>query len=392
MDLPVLLACAFTLGPLSAGVVALVAAITPDELKGRLSISRLAWNHSQTSLSSIAAGYVFLWLGGELGEWPASLLAAMGAIAADAAVNYWSVALMTAASEQKSMTSILKEMVIGSPLPFAVSYGAFALTSLLIAEAYAAVGPVSLVVAIAPVILARQLFLGSFRLDGLGRQLRWRAAALSRLDERIAEERRDERARIAEALHDDVLQALYTVTLHAHVIREDYRSGRLLDLEKDVPPLVDSAERAAALIRETIFGIRRSPVGHSGLVETAALLIAHVRDETGLPVASDIDHSIEADPAVELLAYQVLREALTNAVHHSGASMIVVTLRDLGGEFLLRVADDGRGFDPHAVREPDHFGLDLMAERARAAGGTFEVETRPGGGTTVQARFRPRLT
>jgi signal transduction histidine kinase len=310
---------------------------------------------------------------------------------ADATINYVSVGLMTAVSEQRPLSSVLHDMVIGSPLGFGVLYAAFALTSLLVTEAYKAVGPLSLVVAIAPVVLARQAFLGFYRLERVGRQLRRRGAALTRVDERIAEERRDERARIAESLHDDVLQALYTVTLHAHVIREDYRAGKLLDLEGDVPPLVDAAERASALLRETIHGLRRSPVGRAGLVETARLLIAHMKDQTGIRIASDIDIAIRADPAVELLVYQVLREALTNAARHSQAENLRVTLMGVDGGIYLAVLDDGVGFDADQDREDDHFGLDLMAERACAAGGTVSVVSRRGRGTSVEAWFRLRL-
>jgi signal transduction histidine kinase len=391
MDLPVLLACSFSLGPVAGGIVALLGATSPNELKGRLSLSRSAWNHAQTSLSVMAAGFVFAGLGGQVGDWPAPLLAACAAILADATINYVSVGLMTAVSEQRPLSSVLHDMVIGSPLAFGVLYAAFALTSLLVTEAYKAVGPLSLVVAIAPVVLARQAFLGFYRLERVGRQLRRRGAALTRVDERIAEERRDERARIAESLHDDVLQALYTVTLHAHVIREDYRAGKLLDLEGDVPPLVDAAERASALLRETIHGLRRSPVGRAGLVETARLLIAHMKDQTGIRIASDIDIAIRADPAVELLVYQVLREALTNAARHSQAENLRVTLMGVDGGIYLAVLDDGVGFDADQDREDDHFGLDLMAERACAAGGTVSVVSRRGRGTSVEAWFRLRL-
>ncbi len=391
MDLPVLLACSFVLGPIPAGAVALVAATTQAELRGRIALSKAVWNHSQTSLSVLAAGFTFVWLGGEVGQWPVSLAAAIAAIVADTAVNYASVALFSSVSNRRALRDVVKEMYIGSPGAFAAHYLCFALTGLLIAEAYAAVGPVSLVAAVAPVALARQVFLNSHRLERISLQLRRRGAALMRVDERIADERRDERNRISEALHDDVLQALYTVTLHAHVIRQDYRSGRLLDLEKDVPAVVETAEKAAALLREVIFGLRQSPVGHAGLVETASLFVAHVHDETGIDISSDIDSSVRADPAVELLIYQVLREALTNVARHSGADKAWVDLRSTDGLVSLTVSDNGKGFDPERDRDVRHFGLDLMGERAEATGGSIEVRTSPGGGTHVEAWFKPRL-
>jgi signal transduction histidine kinase len=384
MDLPVLLACAFVEGPLVAGAVALVAVTNLDELRGRTTFSRTVWNHSQTSLCVVVAGFVFHAAGGEIGTWPIVFFAALAALLADVAVNYLSVAFLISASEHRSLQGVLGEMRIGSPLVFGLTYLAFGLTGLLMAELFLSVGPVALLAAIAPLILARDVFVKALRLESIARQLRMRAEALMRVDERIADEREDERARIAEALDRDVLQSLYTVTLRAHVIGQDFRSGRLLDLEADVPELVRAAELAADELRKHISGLRESSVGHAGLIETVSLLVAHLQDESGMTFVVDLDRGLKPEPFVELVAYQAAREALGNLVRHSRADTAWVTLKAEKGRLHLVVLDNGTGFDADRGSGSRQFGLGLLRDRVENLGGAVDVRSSPGGGTCVE--------
>ena len=79
---------------------------------------------------------------------------------------------------------------------------------------------------------------------------------------------------------------------------------------------------------------------------------------------------------------RIAQEALANALRHSGADRVEVALDVNGGRARLRVADDGSGFDVGAARSR-HLGLTSMRERAEALGGTLEIESAAGRGTTV---------
>ncbi len=209
------------------------------------------------------------------------------------------------------------------------------------------------------------------------------------VDERIADERRDERARIAAALHDDVLQCLYNVTIRTQIIKEDLRCGRLLDLDDDVPALLQASEEAVGELRDVIGDLRRSTIGHAGLVDTLTLLVEHLRSESGVHFVSDLDATVKAEPSTELVVYQVAREALTNVLKHSGARTVWVSLSFVRGWLVLVVEDDGCGFDLRgdAKRKADrHFGLELMRERAAMTGGSLDLRSSPGTGTTIQLR------
>jgi len=390
MDLPVFLACAFIKGPWIGGLVAFASAVDLNEVRGSISPSRAAWNHAQVSLSVLAGGLVFAGLGGQVGNWPLALVCASGALVADALVNYVSVALMLSLATRRSFRSAVGSMRIGNPRRFGLTYAAFGLTSILMAEVYLAVGFLGLAVFLAPLLLGREAFRQTWKAESVERDLHARRAALRHVDERIADEREDERIRIAEALHDDVLQSLFDVTIRAHVLRECYQSGRLLELEAEVPALMDASERAAEELRDVIAGLRKSRIGHAGLVDTLTLLVAHLRGQSDIVFVPDLETSLVAPAELELIVYQVAREAMTNAMRHSSATTIWVSLQRRAGRVILEVLDDGRGFDPLRSYEK-HFGLVLMQERVSTVGGTLDISSHPGSGVRITASFPDEL-
>jgi signal transduction histidine kinase len=383
MDLPILLGAGLVYGPIFAGLVGLLGAFDLRELRREISLSRAVLNRAQVALSAMLAASVFAALGGELGTWPLAVFAAIGALAADCVANHTIVALATSLLRREPFADVLGKMYLGAPMSFIAIYACFGFLGLLLAETYIRLGIIGVAAFVAPVILARQVFFEWRHLNEARSSLRAKSDALRRVDERIADERRDERARIAASLHDDVLQCLYNVTIRTHVIKEDLRLGRLLDLDDDVPPLLDASERAVEELRDVIRDLRKSAVGHAGLIETLGLLLSHLRDESGVTIVPDLDGSLKSDASTELLIYQIAREALTNAVKHASPTTIWITLRQLGGSVSMSVVDDGIGFDTASLRDERHFGLELMKERATMVGGQLSVVSHRGSGTTV---------
>jgi signal transduction histidine kinase len=383
MDLPILLGVGLVYGPIFAGLVGLLGAFDLRELRREISLSRAVLNRAQVALSAMLAASVFAALGGELGTWPLAVFAAIGALAADCVANHTIVALATSLLRREPFTDVLGKMYLGAPMSFIAIYACFGFLGLLLAETYIRLGILGVGAFVAPVILARQVFNEWRNLNEARSSLRAKSAALRLVDERIADERRDERVRIAASLHDEVLQCLYNVTIRTHVIKEDLRLGRLLDLDDDVPPLLDASERAVEELRDVIRDLRKSAVGHAGLIETLGLLLSHLRDESGVTIVPDLDESLTSDASTELLIYQIAREALTNAVKHASPTTIWITLRQLGGSVSMAVVDDGIGFDTASFRDDRHFGLELMKERASMLGGELLVSSHRGSGTTV---------
>jgi signal transduction histidine kinase len=387
LDLPVLLACSFALGPVAAGIVAFFGTFDQHEVRGATTPYRMAWNHAQTAASVMIAGAVYHFIVVSDSPFFAKVVAALLALAADALVNYSAVALHSSIASRRSIGHVFSSMRIGSPGAFGAAYTAFGLSSLLLALSFETFGFAGLILFVVPLVLAHEAFSQRHRAEESARALGIQSSALLRVDERIADERSDERARIAAALHDDVLQCLFNVTIRAQVIREDLRSGKLLELEDDVPPLIKAAEQAADELRDVIHGLRKSSIGHAGLVDTLTLLTEHLRDQSGMAFRLDLDSSIKPRPEIELLVYQILREALQNAVKHSSGETVWVTLGQSDGHVVFEVVDNGIGFDVLATRDTHHFGMELMRERADSVGGHLEISSSPSGGTTIRGRL-----
>jgi signal transduction histidine kinase len=204
----------------------------------------------------------------------------------------------------------------------------------------------------------------------------------------VADERSDERMRIAASIHDEVLQSLHYLTLHAQVIREDLRHGKLLQLEEDIPLLLDISRKTADQARALVGDLRTSPVGRAGAAEALTGVARELADEFDGEIVTDIRET-SGNSERQTLIYQVGREALINAVRHSDAATIRVRLTDEADGTLLVVEDSGKGFSLEGGAKQGHFGLLLMRERVRTIGGSIDVASQIGRGTRVVALFPP---
>jgi signal transduction histidine kinase len=194
----------------------------------------------------------------------------------------------------------------------------------------------------------------------------------------------EERQRLARELHDSVSQVLYAIALNAsaaeEVIEED--PARVGDLLRDVLSL---AEAGLAEMRALIFELRPESLEREGLVPALERQAAAVEARHGIAVRLDLGEEPEAPLAVKEALYRIAQEALQNVARHARGRAAAVALEAGPGEVVLRVSDDGRGFDPGG-EFPGHLGLRSMRERAAALGGVLELESAPGRGTRLCAR------
>jgi hypothetical protein len=99
---------------------------------------------------------------------------------------------------------------------------------------------------------------------------------------------------------------------------------------------------------------------------------------------------VSLPPPIQLLIYQIVREATMNALKHAEASKIRISLEEVEEGVKLEIVDDGKGFDTSAPPPEGHFGSVMMRERAMVAGGTYSIESEIGAGTNVTVTF-PRV-
>jgi signal transduction histidine kinase len=151
---------------------------------------------------------------------------------------------------------------------------------------------------------------------------------------------------------------------------------------------IDAAiEQLNAVIRDVrsyIFELRPAKLTDD-LRQSLIDMVEHFRVNSLIDVTCDVESPLPAIGSEQRASlFHIAQEALVNARRHARATAVRVELGRLGGELRLRVQDNGAGFDTGAPLPEAHNGLRNMAARARAAGGTLNVESTPGSGTVVE--------
>jgi PAS domain S-box-containing protein len=206
----------------------------------------------------------------------------------------------------------------------------------------------------------------------------------SRLLSRLVTAQEQERRRIGVDIHDDTIQAVAAVALRLDLLQRDHP-----DLEGDImfSRLAASVHDAVARLRGLVFELHPSSLDTDGL---EAALRTYVDGSPGddEPVY-EVNSRLVAEPclATRTILYRIAQEALMNARKHARASRVSVGIEERSDGFLLRVADDGVGFDATSSGDsaPGHLGLTSMRERAETQGGWVRIESTPGSGTAVEA-------
>ena len=201
----------------------------------------------------------------------------------------------------------------------------------------------------------------------------------------------DERLRIGRDLHDGIIQGIYAVSLSLEDV-PDLMAEDPAEASTRVDHAIDRLTTTISEIRTFIMGLGSDtgavPI-ESALVALTDELLLGSGTRMGLDLdlsgASAVDERLSPDAARQLL--HIAREAMSNALRHSGGDRIRLVLTADGDEAILSVEDDGRGFDPDAPRGPGHFGLANMHDRAATIGGTLQIASRPGSGARIIVRL-----
>ncbi len=190
-----------------------------------------------------------------------------------------------------------------------------------------------------------------------------------------------ERARVARDLHDECNQALTAVLLrleaHVHDAPEQLRE----ELRETKVVAIAAMDELLRLARE----LRPAALDDHGLEAALRTQLERFSDQTGVPATLRCyDALTDLADHEQTVVYRVVQESLSNAGRHAGASRVVIELGRDHGRPVVRVADDGVGFDSPTG---DGIGLVGMRERARLARGRLQVTSAPGRGTTVELRL-----
>ncbi|MEU4174655.1 GAF domain-containing sensor histidine kinase [Streptomyces sp. NPDC026589] len=214
-------------------------------------------------------------------------------------------------------------------------------------------------------------------------------AAIALTNARLYERSREltiaeERSRLAHELHDAVSQKLFSLRLTAQaatalVDRDPVRA------KGELQQVAALAAEAVDELRAAVVELRPAALDEDGLIATLRTQI-QVLDRAHAAEVAFESRGVRALPAAQEEALlRVAQEALHNALRHSGAERVRVSLVRRGAGTVLRVTDDGAGFDPTAVRRAGrHLGLVSMRHRANSVGGRLTVASEPGKGATIE--------
>ncbi|MGQ9474948.1 MAG: response regulator [Actinomycetota bacterium] len=221
-------------------------------------------------------------------------------------------------------------------------------------------------------------------------ELRYDEEIHRQLLQRVINAQEDERRRLAIELHDGVIQNLVSA-----VFRLQFGEARMnSDPEEARRALRESQEiinHGIAEMRRIISGLRPTLLDDLGLVPALQKYIRRVQEEApeGLKIELREKGMPQLTPEAETALFRICQEALHNVVKHSRCREARVELFGKGEQLVLRVEDDGVGFEFPLPQRRGHrgFGLVGMRERAESLGGTLEVRSVPGEGTCLEARF-----
>lgn len=200
----------------------------------------------------------------------------------------------------------------------------------------------------------------------------------------------EERRRLAQDLHDGVIQDLSAMS---------YALPALIDRLPDDPAAAEARKHGVAMngllqrdltiLRTMVLDLAPAELDGPGLV-VALESLGRQADDLGLDVSLGMDHDLELGETTGGLIYRVVREGLRNVAKHAGATAVVVEVRRLDDRVEVRVDDDGRGLSSTTAPE-GHDGLRLLGQLVQELGGTLSLDGRPHGGASLRVVVPRRL-
>jgi signal transduction histidine kinase len=203
----------------------------------------------------------------------------------------------------------------------------------------------------------------------------WRAIRAAEFGRVVAEER----ARVAREIHDGLAQYLFAVSTQTSLLAGG------ADLATVLPRLQEAASAAQQEARFAVLAL--SSAGGSAPFDSALTRYVEFLTADGqLDVDLEIERGVELRPDEQIEIFRIVQESLANVRRHANARRATVLIGVRDGERVVRIVDDGDGFDDEAENRGQ--GLRNIRSRAAAIGGAFRLVTRPGGGTSLEVVLR----
>ena len=212
-------------------------------------------------------------------------------------------------------------------------------------------------------------------------------AELRSLPQRIIKAQEAERSRIAQELHDGINQLIASVKMRLHKVE-----GSLPDLKPAAREILQRCDRLLVKVleenRRIAHNLRPTDLDHLGLAAACTSFCSEVQLRTNLLFQCRITSPNHRLPSgMELHLFRIVQEAVNNIEKHARAKSVRLQMRIQQGSVVLKIKDDGQGFDPKTLKagkkKRHGLGLTNMRERALSLGGTYEIKSALGRGTEI---------
>ena len=228
------------------------------------------------------------------------------------------------------------------------------------------------------------------QLQQLQKKLKEMSAELQEISQQKSADKAEiielERKRISRELHDSVSQELFAATMILSSVTESTQNLTREQIETQTQLVLKVLHSAQNEMRALLLHLR--PVELDGKTLIAGL--SALTDELQAKISAHINvklADVETSSNIEDNLFRMAQEILSNTLRHSQADNIEVSLRENYGNIVLRIADDGVGFDPQKDDKTASYGLANIKERALLLGGDAKVISAPNKGTTVEIRI-----
>jgi len=195
-----------------------------------------------------------------------------------------------------------------------------------------------------------------------------------------------ERDRIARELHDSVTQSIYTTSLMAEALPEVWETHPE-EARQSLKEIRRINQGALAEMRNLLLELRPETIGDLSLGDLLRQLTDALSARSNLPIVTSTMGECNVPTEVQVSFYRITQEALNNIIKHANATKAWVNLRCSAGEVILRIHDNGRGFDAQ-VEAPHNLGLKIMRERAKDIEAELIISSQLEQGTEVEVRWR----
>jgi PAS domain S-box-containing protein len=213
---------------------------------------------------------------------------------------------------------------------------------------------------------------------------------LRHLSHQILSAQEEERKKISRELHDEIAQTLTGINVQLAALKVESRVN-VKDLQKKIARTQRLVEKSVDIVHRFARELRPTVLDDLGLIPALHSFVKGFSKQTRIHIRLTVFAGVEKlDNAKRTVLYRVAQEALTNVARHAQASLVEVSIEKLSDNICMKIKDDGKSFQVGRTlhtRKAKRLGLVGMRERVEMVGGSFNVESTSGKGTTIRAQI-----